>query len=109
MYPNGLVDAASIASHTLTLSSCPNIASSFISAMFTQRKVFSMSSASRGEDTDTVGTPRGTSVYARNERWLVPRSQEDSPCGRGGLNLYLTERHGNATRRIMQACRWLTR
>ena len=57
MKPNGLVDAASIASHTSTPSSRPNIASSFISAMFTCLKVFSMSlasSASRGEDTATV-------------------------------------------------------
>ena len=57
MYPNGLVDAASIASHTSTPSSRPNIASSFTSAMFTCLKVFSMSlasSASRGEDTATV-------------------------------------------------------
>jgi hypothetical protein len=55
--PNGLVDVALIVSHTSTPSSCPNIASSFASAMFTCRKVFSISlasSATHGEDTGTV-------------------------------------------------------
>jgi hypothetical protein len=58
MKPNGLVEAASIASHTSTPSSRPNIASSFTSATFTCRKVFSMSlasSASRGEDRPRSG------------------------------------------------------
>jgi hypothetical protein len=57
MNPNGLVLAASIASHTSTPSSLPNMASSFISAILTCLKVFSISlasSASRGEDTATV-------------------------------------------------------
>ena len=49
-YPKGLVDAASMASHTSMPSSPANMASSLTSAMFTCRKVFSsslVSSASR--------------------------------------------------------------
>lgn len=57
MKPNGLVDAASIASHTSTPSSPANMASSLTKAMFTWRKVFSSSlvvSATLGPDTNTV-------------------------------------------------------
>ncbi|CAB4580203.1 unannotated protein [freshwater metagenome] len=57
MKPNGLVAAASIARHTSTPMSRANIASSFTSAMFTWRNVFSSSftsSASAGDPTGTV-------------------------------------------------------
>ena len=57
MNPNGLVDAASIASQTLMPRSWAYMASSFTIAMLTCRNVFSTSlasSASRGEETGTV-------------------------------------------------------
>ncbi len=57
MNPNGLVEAASIASHTSMPRSSANMASSLTSAMLTCRNVFSsslVSSASRGEETGTV-------------------------------------------------------
>ena len=57
MNPNGLVDAAPIASQTSTSRARANIAISFTRAMFTCRKVFSSSlasSASRVPDTGTL-------------------------------------------------------
>ncbi len=62
MKPNGLVEAAEIASQTSIPMSCAYIASSFTSAMLMCRKVFSISlasSAARGVDTATV---RSTTV-----------------------------------------------
>ena len=59
MNPNGFVEAASIASHTLIPRSAANMASSLTSAMLTWRKVFSSSlasSASRVPDTDTTSS-----------------------------------------------------
>jgi hypothetical protein len=61
MYPNGLVEAASMASHTSMPRSLANMASSFTSAMFTWRNVFSsslVSSASRVPETATVESTR---------------------------------------------------
>jgi hypothetical protein len=62
MYPNGLDDAASIASQTSMPRSCANTASSLTSAMLTCRNVFSISlasSATLGSETSTV---RSTTV-----------------------------------------------
>ncbi len=57
MKPNGLVAAASITSQTSMPMSWVSMASSFTSAMFTWRNVFSSSfvvSAARAEDTGTT-------------------------------------------------------
>ena len=57
MKPYGLVDAAPIASHRSTSRSLDRKASSFTSAMFTLRNVFSISlaiSASRGVETSST-------------------------------------------------------
>ena len=54
MNPNGLVAAASTTSQTSTCMRSQSCASSFTSAMFTERKMFSrslVSSAVSGEDT----------------------------------------------------------
>ena len=62
MYPNGLVDAASIARQMSTLRSPANIASSLTSAMFTCRKVFSSSLTSSASAGDPTGTTFSTSA-----------------------------------------------
>jgi hypothetical protein len=56
MKPNGLVDAASIASHTSMPSSWANTAISLTSAMFTCRNVFSSSLASSAALQEETGT-----------------------------------------------------
>ena len=60
MKPNGLVEAASIDSHTSMPRSAANIASSLTSAMFTWRNVFSSSLAISADRIDDTGTVRST-------------------------------------------------
>ena len=57
MKPNGFVEAASTISHTSRSIRSQSCASSFTSAMFTERKMFSssfVSSAASGEETGTT-------------------------------------------------------
>ena len=57
MNPNGLVAAASITSHTFSPMRSHSSASSFTSAILTERKTFSnslVSSAARGDETGTT-------------------------------------------------------
>ena len=60
MYPNGFVEAASIAFHTSTPRSPANIASSLTSAMFTWRNVFSSSLTSSASAVESTGTTFST-------------------------------------------------
>jgi hypothetical protein len=62
MNPNGLLDAASIASHTSMPRPWAKTAISFTSAMFTCRKVFSSSLASSAALQEETGTVRSTIV-----------------------------------------------
>jgi len=62
MKPNGLVAAASSASQMSTLRSLANMASSFTRAMFTCRKVFSISFASSASPVQDTAAVRSTKV-----------------------------------------------
>src|SRR6266851_5541657 len=92
MNPNGLVEAASIASHTLMPRPWANIASSFTRAMFTCRKVFSMilaSSASRGEETATVFDDAAVEGLHRRERIGVDTRDDLRGTDQGGSSALL--------------------
>ena len=60
MKPYGLVAAASTTSHTFSSMRWHSIASSFTSAMLTERKMFSSSFASSAASQDETGTSVST-------------------------------------------------